>query len=108
MDGQVPFGAAVGAPVLLYIGQFIYSLVSLSETKGDKDTARALAFGIWWMTIVHVSALSGSLLASNNPSTAVSRFLSFARRFGISPGYGICHQRDFCYIIFIFISLLEI
>ena len=70
LDGQVPFSTTVGAPVLLYIGSFIYSILSLSGTKGDKDTARALAFGIWWMIIVHVSVISGSLLASNNPSLA--------------------------------------
>ena len=72
LDCQVAFGAAVGAPVLLYIGSFVYSLVSLSDSTGDSGTARALAFGIWWMTIVHVSAISGSLLASNNPSTAAA------------------------------------
>ena len=70
LDGQVAFNTTVGAPVLLYIGSFIYSIVSLSGMKGDKDTARALAFGIWWMIIVHVSVISGSLLASNNPSSA--------------------------------------
>jgi len=67
---QYPFGAAVGAPILLYIGSFVHSLVTLHNAEGDKDTARALAFGIWWMNIVHVAAISGCLLASNNPSTA--------------------------------------
>lgn len=70
LDSQVPFSTTVGAPVLLYIGSFIYSIVSLSATEGDADTARALAFGIWWMIIVHVSVISGSLLASNNPGPA--------------------------------------
>ena len=70
LDGQIPFSSTVGAPVLLYIVSFIYSLVSLSGSEGDKDTARALAFGIWWMTIVHVSIINGILLASNNPSSA--------------------------------------
>lgn len=70
LDGQVSFSTTVGAPVLLYLGSFIYSIVSLNGTEGDKDTARALAFGIWWMIIVHVSVISGSLLASNNPSSA--------------------------------------
>lgn len=67
---QYPFGAAVGAPILLYIGSFVYSLDTLNNVKGDHETARALAFGIWWMNIVHVAAISGCLLASNNPSTA--------------------------------------
>ena len=70
LDGQVPFSTAVGAPVFLYIGSFIYSIITLSGSKGDKNTARALAFGIWWMIIVHVTIVSGCLLASNNPSSA--------------------------------------
>ena len=69
---QYPFGAAVGAPILLYIGSFVYSLATIHNTDGDKKTARALAFGIWWMNIVHVSAISGCLLASNNPNTAAA------------------------------------
>ncbi|MCJ1411933.1 hypothetical protein MMC19_006025 [Ptychographa xylographoides] len=69
---QITFGATVGAPILLYIGSFIYTLVDLHNSDGDPDTARALAFGMWWMCIVHVAAVSGCLLASNNPSTAAS------------------------------------
>ena len=69
---QYPFGASVGAPILLYIGSFIYNLATLHNAEGDKDTARALAFGIWWMVLVHVAAISAFLLASNNPSTAAA------------------------------------
>ena len=69
---QIPFGATVGGPVLFYIGAFAWSLVSLRNTGREQDTARALAFGIWWMGIVHVAAISGLLLASNNPSTAAA------------------------------------
>lgn len=69
---QYPFGAAVGAPILLYIGSFIYNLLTLHNAEGDHATAEALAFGIWWMNIVHVAAISACLLASNNPSTAAA------------------------------------
>ena len=69
---QYPFGAAVGAPILLYIGSFVYTLATIRNSDGDRETARALAFGIWWMNIVHVSAISGCLLASNNPNTAAA------------------------------------
>ena len=72
LDCQYPFGAAVGAPILLYIGSFVYNLATLHNAEGDHDTARALAFGIWWMNIVHVAAISACLLASNNPSTAAA------------------------------------
>ena len=54
---QYPFGAAVGAPILLYIGSFVYTLATIQSSDGDRVTARALAFGIWWMNIVHVSAI---------------------------------------------------
>lgn len=70
LASQYSFGAAVGAPILLYIGSFVYSLATLRNSEGNSDTARALAFGIWWMNIVHVAAVSGCLLANNNPSTA--------------------------------------
>lgn len=69
---QYPFGASVGAPILLYIGSFIYNLATLHKAEGDKDTARTLAFGIWWMVLVHVAAISACLWASNNPSTAAA------------------------------------
>ena len=72
LTSQAAFGGVVGAAILLYIGSFVYTLSSLNASQGDHGTARALAFGIWWMTIVHVSAVSGSLLASNNPSTAAA------------------------------------
>ena len=72
LDGQFPFGATVGVPILLYVSSFIYNLITLRETQADEDTARALAFGIWWMIIVHVAAISSFLLASNNPSTAAA------------------------------------
>ena len=69
LQSQNSFGSIVGAPVLFYIGAFVYTLVGLSANKGDNDTAHSLAFGMWWMGIVHVAIVSGCLLASNNPST---------------------------------------
>lgn len=72
LESQMTFGGVVGAAILLYLGSYVYTLSSLATTQGDQATARALAFGIWWMTIVHVSVIGGSLLASNNPSTAAA------------------------------------
>ena len=72
LESQMAFGGAVGAAILLYLGSYVYTLSTLGTTQGDQAAARALAFGIWWMTIVHVSVISGSLLASNNPSTAAA------------------------------------
>lgn len=88
LESQASFGSAVGAAVLLYLGQFTYTLLSLDATKGDKATARALAFGIWWMTMVHVSVIGASLLASNNPSTAAA---IVGKR---PPKKGACKDRE--------------
>jgi hypothetical protein len=68
LSSQSSFGEIVGAPVLFFIGAFIWQVTSLRSNKGDNDTAHALAFGMEWMVIVHVSIISGCLLASNNPS----------------------------------------
>lgn len=72
LESQMTFGGVVGAAILLYLGSYVYTLTTLGTTQGDQATARALAFGIWWMIVVHVSVISGSLLASNNPSTAAA------------------------------------
>lgn len=69
MYAQYSFGSAVGAPVLFYIGAFIYQVVSLGNNPGNNDNALSLAFGMWWMVIVHVAIVAGCLLASNNPSS---------------------------------------
>lgn len=72
LHSQYSFGSMIGAPVLFYIGSFGYSIAFLSTNLGDNDTAHGLAFGMWWMAIVHVAIISGCLLASNNPSTATA------------------------------------
>jgi len=40
MTSQYSFGSIVGAPVLFYIGAFLYGVTELSGNKGDNDTAR--------------------------------------------------------------------
>ncbi len=69
---QLSFGSAVGAPVLFYLGQFVYTILDLLSRRGDQDAAISLAFGVEWMVIVHVAIISGCLLASNNPSMATA------------------------------------
>jgi len=66
---QASFGAAIGAPVVFFLGSFLFSVISNLSAAGDNDTAHALAFGMWWMTIPHVAVVSGCLLAGNNPNT---------------------------------------
>lgn len=66
---QPSFGAAIGGPIVFFLGSFLFSVFSNLTDIGDNDTAHALAFGIWWVTIPHVAVVSGCLLAGNNPNT---------------------------------------
>jgi hypothetical protein len=66
---QYSFGTTIGAPVVFYIGSFVYAIIEINTTLGDNDSAHALGFGMWWMSIPHISIISGCLLAGNNPNT---------------------------------------
>lgn len=72
MDSQMAFGSIVGAPVLFYLGSFVYIILDLRNDPSDQDAAISLAFGVEWMIIPHVAIVAGCLLASNNPSTAAA------------------------------------
>lgn len=69
LDAQMEFADVVGGPVLFYVISFAYTLNDGSNNRTDISVSLALAFGMWWMSLVHVSMVSGCLLASNNPST---------------------------------------
>lgn len=69
LESQYSFGSTVGAPVLFYVGAFVYTLFDLVNRLGDNDASHALAFGMWWMTIPIVTIVAGCLLAGNNPNT---------------------------------------
>lgn len=66
---QASFGATIGAPVVFFLGSFLFSVFGNSEKLGDSDISLSLAFGEWWMIIPHVAIVSGCLLAGNNPNT---------------------------------------
>jgi len=72
LASQTSFGVAVGAPIVFFVGSFLFSVISNFGTLGDNDTSHALAFGEWWMIIPHVTIVSGCLLAGNNPNTLQS------------------------------------
>ncbi|OIW35394.1 hypothetical protein CONLIGDRAFT_56785 [Coniochaeta ligniaria NRRL 30616] len=65
---QYSFGSIVGAPVIFFLGGFIFALLQSLEGLGDEDIAEDLAFGQWYMTIPHIAIVSGLLLAGNNPN----------------------------------------
>jgi len=88
LDCQASFGAAIGAPVVFFLGSFFFSVFSDLSTVGDNDTSHSLAFGMWWMTIPHVAIVSGCLLAGNNPNTLEVIIC------GINPWEAEVHKRD--------------
>ncbi|KAI3397250.1 hypothetical protein diail_11049 [Diaporthe ilicicola] len=65
---QYSFGSMVGAPVVFFLGGFVFALVQSVQEIGNEDIALALAFGQWYMTIPHIAIISGLLLAGNNPN----------------------------------------
>ncbi|OAA56333.1 hypothetical protein SPI_07944 [Niveomyces insectorum RCEF 264] len=100
LRSQGTFGSLVGAPVLFFLGAFVVALDGLSEHIGDNSTAHSLAFGMWWMVVVHVTVVSSCVLGSNNPSTVSGivgdyeaddakrlPLLERLKRFGMSPMY---------------------
>ncbi|PVH82388.1 hypothetical protein DL98DRAFT_653147 [Cadophora sp. DSE1049] len=62
------FGSSVGAPVVFYIGSFIYAIFEINETWGSYQSAHPLAIGMLWIMIPHVAIVSSLMLAGNNPS----------------------------------------
>ncbi|KAK3386307.1 hypothetical protein B0T20DRAFT_366109 [Sordaria brevicollis] len=68
ISSQLNFAATIGAPVVFYLGAFIYTILDIRNMPSDQDAAISLAFGVEWMIIVHVAIIGGCLLASNNPS----------------------------------------
>jgi hypothetical protein len=69
LSAQMEFSDVVGGPVLFYVITFAYALNDGSINRTDMSVSIAIAFGMWWMSLVHVSMVSGCLLASNNHST---------------------------------------
>lgn len=43
---QLPFDAAVGAPVVFYLGTFVFTIVATLTQLGDHDTSIEIAFGM--------------------------------------------------------------
>ncbi|KAI8631979.1 hypothetical protein F5Y19DRAFT_472864 [Xylariaceae sp. FL1651] len=69
LNSQASFGSTIGAPVLFFVGGFIYTVIDSDNSLGDNDTAHALAFGMWWMVIPYLAIVACAMLAANSPST---------------------------------------
>ncbi|KAI0021081.1 hypothetical protein F4780DRAFT_770484 [Xylariomycetidae sp. FL0641] len=69
LNCQASFGSTVGAPILFFVGGFVYTVIDSENTLGDNDTAHALAFGMWWMVIPYLAIVACAMLAANSPST---------------------------------------
>ncbi|KAI9789759.1 MAG: hypothetical protein M1816_005798 [Peltula sp. TS41687] len=69
LASQYSFGTMTGAPVIFYTASFVYTLVDIHNRLGDHNTSLSFGFGIWWMTIPHLSIIGACLLAGNNPKT---------------------------------------
>ncbi len=65
---QYSFGSLVGAPVIFFLGGFLFAFLTSLDNLGDEDIAESIAFGCWYMIIPHIAIVSGLLLAGNNPN----------------------------------------
>ncbi|KAH6843256.1 hypothetical protein B0I37DRAFT_437426 [Chaetomium sp. MPI-CAGE-AT-0009] len=65
---QYSFGSVVGAPVIFFLGGFLFAFLSSLDHLGDENIAESIAFGSWYMIIPHIAIVSGLLLAGNNPN----------------------------------------
>ncbi|KAL2148527.1 hypothetical protein VTH82DRAFT_2081 [Thermothelomyces myriococcoides] len=65
---QYSFGTVIGAPVIFFLGGFLFAFLSSLQYLGDEYIAESIAFGSWYMIIPHIAIVSGLLLAGNNPN----------------------------------------
>jgi hypothetical protein len=68
MNAQANFGMAVGIPAVFFLAGFLYNAAQESPNG-------AVSFGIFWMVLVLVTIISGTLLAGNSPN-AISVLLA--------------------------------
>jgi hypothetical protein len=61
MNAQTNFGMTVGIPAVFFLAGFLYNAAQ-ENPKG------AVSFGIFWMVLVLVTIISGTLLAGNGPN----------------------------------------
>jgi len=62
MNAQTSFGMTIGIPAVFFLVGFVYNAAQPSPTG-------TVSFGIFWMVLVLVTIISGTLLAGSGPST---------------------------------------
>lgn len=62
MNSQMSFGSTIGVPAIFFLVGFLYNAAQSSPVG-------AVSFGIFWMVLVTVTIISGTLLAGNSPHT---------------------------------------
>jgi hypothetical protein len=61
MNAQTSFGMTIGIPAVFFLGGFLYNARQPSPNG-------SVTFGIFWMVLVLVTIVSGTLLAGNSPN----------------------------------------
>jgi hypothetical protein len=61
MNAQTSFGMAIGIPAVFFLASFLYNAAQPTPTG-------TVSFGIFWMVLVLVAIISGTLLAGNSPN----------------------------------------
>jgi hypothetical protein len=62
MNAQSSFGITIGIPAVFFLSGFVYNAAQPTPTG-------TVSFGIFWMVLVLVTIVSGTLLAGNSPNT---------------------------------------
>ncbi|KUJ12339.1 uncharacterized protein LY89DRAFT_721986 [Mollisia scopiformis] len=68
LNQQMSYGIQIGAPVVFYLGPYVYSLFDATSRLGDNDTAHAIAFGLWYGLIVLTATSCCCVVGLNDPS----------------------------------------
>jgi hypothetical protein len=73
MNAQTSFGMTIGIPAVFFVASFLYNAAQPSPTG-------AVSFGIFWMVLVLVTIVSGTLIAGNSPNAVSVLMVNHIRR----------------------------
>ena len=61
MNAQTSFGTTIGVPAAFFVGGYLYNVAGTLPSG-------TISFAVFWMVLVNIAIISGTLLAGNNPS----------------------------------------